>query len=343
MSFLPFLVSLLMLFSADIPVNEITPPTRQLEGPGAATYVHEAVCPYDFAEAEDGYWLFEPDQPRPKEAPVVVFMHGYGAYNPMVYGGWIRHLVRKGNTVIYPRYQENLFSPRPEVFAANAAVAIRNALKKLKEADFVDAADRPLIMVGHSYGGTITAQLAVEFEKYAIPQPKGIFLCAPGTGPLLGGRLESYEAMPADTKMLIMVSHNDHIVGDEFAKLVFETAKNTPERNLLRHYTDDHGEPAIETYHNGPYALDYSLDMGLYNLTTWRAKKVSKLDAADWYGYWKLLDGLMNCTWAGTDCAYAFGDTPQQKNLGQWSDGTPVRPLKVTLPTSPSVASSEED
>ncbi|MEZ4892408.1 MAG: hypothetical protein R2778_05270 [Saprospiraceae bacterium] len=61
------------------------------------------------ATTADGYWLFEPADPKPDSAEVVVFLHGYGAYNPMAYGKWIKHLVAKGNIVIYPRYQKICF------------------------------------------------------------------------------------------------------------------------------------------------------------------------------------------------------------------------------------------
>jgi hypothetical protein len=30
------------------------------------------------------------------------------------------------------------------------------------------------------------------------------------------------------------------------------------------------------------------------------------------------------------DCQYALGNTPQQTDMGHWSDGTPVRKLEVT-------------
>ena len=105
------------------------PPT----GPGGAEYTHQSVAFFDGAKYADGYWLFEPADPRPDSAEVVVFMHGYGAYNPMAYGKWIKHLVAKGNIVIYPRYQRNLIMPRPNAFPRYAARGIRDALAALEK------------------------------------------------------------------------------------------------------------------------------------------------------------------------------------------------------------------
>ena len=54
------------------------------------------------------------------------------------------------------------------------------------------------------------------------------------------------------------------------------------------------------------------------------------LDAFDWYGTWKFLDALMSCSFAGKDCVYATGNTPQQRFMGKWSDGVPVTAAQVT-------------
>ena len=96
-------------------------------------YHHQSVDFQDFAQKADGYWLFEPAAPKPDSAHVIVFVHGYGGYNPMIYGKWIQHLVRQGNIVIYPRYQKNLHSPRPRKFSTNVSQAIRDALIELEK------------------------------------------------------------------------------------------------------------------------------------------------------------------------------------------------------------------
>ena len=54
------------------------------------------------------------------------------------------------------------------------------------------------------------------------------------------------------------------------------------------------------------------------------------LDALDWYGTWKLLDAMMACSFDGAWCEYAFGNTPEQRFMGVWSDSVPVLELTVT-------------
>jgi hypothetical protein len=49
----------------------------------------------------------------------------------------------------------------------------------------------------------------------------------------------------------------------------------------------------------------------------------------DYYGYWKFFDGLTNAAFYGRNRVYALGDTPQQRFMGLWSDGIPVKEPRV--------------
>jgi len=55
-------------------------------------------------------------------------------------------------------------------------------------------------------------------------------------------------------------------------------------------------------------------------------------DALDYYGYWKLLDGLLDAAFLGRNREYALGGTVQQRFMGVASDGVPVVPLEVAAP-----------
>ncbi len=311
----------------------IVQPGQPTEGPGGSEYLHQAVRFQDYAAKPDGYWLFEPASPTPDSADVVVFLHGYGGYNPMIYGQWIKHLVRKGHIVIFPRYQKNLVFPRPPRFARNCAKAIRDALAELEREEHVKPKLDALVLAGHSYGGIIGAKLGVQFEKFDIPKPKGLLLCAPGTGPLTGGRLRSYKKLPSDTKLLIVVSKNDEVVGEKMAKRIFRTASKTPDRNLLYLYKDKHGLPAIKASHNQSYSLAMEFDSGIRNFTAKRALRVAKVDAVDYGVYWKLLDAMVACIRDGQYCEIATGGGYLQTGIGKWSDGAMIQPLRVVLPT----------
>ena len=130
------------LFSFFSQLGPAEPPTQPETGPGGSEYVCDSVWFQDFSKKQDGYWLFEPMEPKPDSANLIVFVHGYGGYNPMIYGQWIRHLVRKGNIVVYPRYQKNILRPRPKKFSRNVSRAIRDALAEMKNDGHVKPSPR---------------------------------------------------------------------------------------------------------------------------------------------------------------------------------------------------------
>jgi pimeloyl-ACP methyl ester carboxylesterase len=329
----------LMLFCIDIPFTKAQKPSspgHQLTGLGGQEYVSQSVIFSEFAEKPDGYYLFEPASPRPDSAHVIVFLHGYGAYNPMIFGKWIAHLVKKGNIVIYPRYQKSLFSPKPEQFAANCAKGIQDAIALLQDGNHVKPILNHVIYIGHSYGGTVCADFAVNHAKYQVPKPTAMLLCQPGTAKFKGGRLKNYSKADKDLLLTIIVTENDGTTGDEFGKLVYQTATNTPKRTFLRVFRDNHGFPALTATHLEPYSLLMDFDTKVNNFTSKRAIHQSKFDAYDYNLHWRIADAMMDCTRQAKNCNYCTGNTPEISDLGNWSDGVPVKKPQVIVPNTQS-------
>ena len=73
---------------------------------------------YLIGKAARSYWLFLPPARSTKPAPVVFFMHGWMAIDPVFYGGWINHLLGKGYIVVYPTFQTSK-SDTPESMRQN--------------------------------------------------------------------------------------------------------------------------------------------------------------------------------------------------------------------------------
>jgi len=106
------LVFLLVLLSLTIVSSQnVTPPSQPQTGPGGMQSAHAGVTKNRYGSGGQEYWIFEPDSPKPRSAPVIVFLHGWGGMNPLYYGAWLDHLVKRGNIVIYPRYQSSLLTP----------------------------------------------------------------------------------------------------------------------------------------------------------------------------------------------------------------------------------------
>ena len=151
--------------------------------PEKSTSPHQSFKRYEIGEGPRSYWIFEPDEPKPEgRAPVVVFLHGWFAVNPGFYGGWIDHLVRDGKIVIFPRYQNDVFTP-PQELLPNALAAIRDALGVLANGEkHVHADLSRFTLIGHSAGGNLAAQIAaVAADPHSgLPFPKALIIAMPG-------------------------------------------------------------------------------------------------------------------------------------------------------------------
>jgi pimeloyl-ACP methyl ester carboxylesterase len=236
----------------------------------------------DAAQTAGGYWIFEPSHPRPDTAPVVFFLHGFGCFNPMIYGEWIRHLARKGNVVIMPRYQDDLCKPSSTDFMEKAALGIRRALADLEaRSDIALQLDRPLF-IGHSYGGVVSANLAYFHESLGIPKPAAMLLCQPGVNVFRGGRIRAYKPFSEGTKTVVVISRFDHLAGRKIGKKIFGANAHQPHSALI----------SIGPGHRACHAADPALDNDVRTFSARYALFRVTTDATDYNVFWKLADAL---------------------------------------------------
>jgi pimeloyl-ACP methyl ester carboxylesterase len=294
---------------------------------------------YDFAQSEDGFYLFLPVDTGCIEQQIIVFVHGYGAINPMVYGKWIRHLVRAGHPVIYPRYQESIFSPASVQFVPNTVVGIHSALLELEKRGIGSSGG--LGVIGHSYGAVISANLASSWKENQLPRINPVLLCQPGTGPFSGGILEDYKGIPPSTALAIIINADDWTVGESFGRKIFAQSPQIPSRILFRQTADSHLDESITASHYETYTIDTLFDTGMRNFTINRAMKVSKLDRVDTEGYWPLFDSMLKITADNTIEPGILNNLENMRDLGTWLDGTRVKPMEVTLSESMEVIYKE--
>jgi acetyl esterase/lipase len=331
MRVLTLLALLLMAaaFAEDAPewpernVEALPPASQPAEGPGGAEYVHATVVVTERGEGSGRYWIFTPAEPALESAPVVAFIHGFGALTPDSYVEWLRHICRRGNIVIYPQYQEHALEP-PANYAPNSAQAVREALQFLEEdEDRVQPLREKFALVGHSAGGVTAANMAADWEELKLPQPRAVMPVQPGRAFSFNAQaqanglipLSKFENIPAGCLLLSVFSDSDHTVGAWCARTIFLQATSVkPEnKNLVMLRSCDYGRaPAVATH-------------------TTAAAPEGGASFWDWYGYWKLFDGLSDAAFHGRNREYALGDTPQQRHMGKYSDGRPFTELKVWL------------
>lgn len=343
----------LVIFSLTIfPAQQrATPPAQPATGPGGQQYVHTRVTKNRYGAGNGEYWIFEPDTPKPATAPVVVFLHGWGGMNPLYYGAWLDHLVKRGNIVIYPRYQATLLTPIKE-FLPSTIDAIQDALKRLQtERGHIKPDLNKFAVVGHSVGGLLAANVAALASESSLPQVRAVMSVEPGiTEAPINIPLADLKKIPAPTLLLAVAGDQDTLVRDTDAKRVYYESIKVPAENkdFIMMVTDTHGAPSLQASHRAPTAMDRSYDNGEgvgggpanpervgNSRQNGRASQDRRLDtmmvnALDYYGTWKLFDALCDAAFYGRNREYALGNTPKQRFMGVWSDGVPVKELKVT-------------
>lgn len=300
--------------SISLGLDDPAPPDQPTTGPGSSDYSHYGVRETRYEWGARQYWIFEPFSPTPESAPLIVFNHGWGARQPISYMAWIDHLVKRGNIVIYPQYQRGLFFGYKD-FNTNAINAVKDAIKILESGSHVYPELDKFAIVGHSLGGGITANMAAQAEDEGLPVPKAIMPVQPA---IAYSEKADFSKISAETLMLVIVGEDDAVAGNRSAKIIFRNSTQIPfsQKDFVIQVTDTYGHPDLVADHFAPVCLPQ-----LFSDT---------VDAMDYFSTWKLFDALTDYAFYGINEEYCLGNTPEQRYMGMWSDGTFVNELVVT-------------
>jgi dienelactone hydrolase len=286
----------------------VAPPAQPTQGPGGSQRRHAGMRTTQVGGSPGSVTIFEPDKPQPASAPVVVFTQGVG---PDEYQGWIDHLVGRGSIVVFQNQPFDTVEVTERRMGPLAG--LRAAVGALARPGHVRPRWDHLVLVGHSVGGNMAAQLAADTGTKRLPRPKAVFAVQP--------RLEDQASMrvlrgiPRSSLVLVLASDRDDRVGQEGPEALWAALDHLPaaRKDYVLVRSDEHGTPTLVADHFLP------LSGSGY-----------PADALDFYGPWKLLDGLQDCAIARQECRVALGGTAEQRFMGRWSDGVPVTPLQVT-------------
>lgn len=305
--------------------GDVAAPTQPASGPGGADYAHAAVAVQHWGESSDECWVFTPDSPRPKDAPVVVFLHGWGGTAPAIYGAWIRHLVRKGNVVVFPRYQEGMMT-LPRESEEHGFAAVKKAMAKLAEGP-VTPRPEGVVAIGHSMGGFLAANLAAVGSDPGLPPVRALLCVEPGNKPEKLPVLPRYRydfehasRVPADLLAVCLAGDRDTVVGEAGARDIYAKLAHLPRehRDLLLVPSDD--TTGLVANHFAPCSFDPRI-AGAEEESA-RGRQHGLVKALDWYAWWKLADGLIDAVYRGRNRDYALGGGDHQLSMGTRSDGT---------------------
>jgi predicted alpha/beta-hydrolase family hydrolase len=208
----------LLLALAGCGGNESEPSKAASEGP--------------IGKGASGVWLY---QPAGKPKDVVVYFHGQGGpkeATPANHLPWIKHLVKRGSIVVYPRY-EIAYEADPMQFIVNG---VRAATKR------VDVADLPVLAIGYSRGGAIAVEYGAVAGEEGLPVPDWIMSVFPAP---YGNQKQVIDlsALRHFTELLILVGDQDQIVGTAGAAYLGQRlqAGGFPGENIQVDQVQSHG------------------------------------------------------------------------------------------------------
>lgn len=319
----------------------IEAPAQPAQGPGGREYVHAAVRMSSYLDGGERYWLFEPMQPQPAQAPLVVFVHGFGQMNPKAYGAWIEHLVRRGAVVMYPKYQAD-FTTDAKQFVPNTITALQHARNVLQQPGRVRTDMSRWALIGHSAGGIISASVAAVAQENQLPPPRALLAVQPGRSSLFP--LADQSKVVASTLVVALVGDMDRIVRDDDARRIIGQTTQVPAQNkrLILQVSDSHGRPPMWASHIAPiaFARDYDIQRidhfaadgslrqaGNPQALTLHAPWEHKPDSTDYWVFWRIADRLLELAFSPRPADLTTLD--EMLTLPAWSDGQPIRPMRM--------------
>ncbi len=346
------------------PALAATPPAQPKSGPGGADYSATDVVKRVVGTASAATYVFHgagaPATPR----PVVVFMHAWGAVNPQIYGGWIEHLARKGNLVLFPKYQE-VNRIRPADATEFAAKLVKDAFTALASDEQAKPDPGKVAVLGHLAGAAVAVNLAALAKEHDLPVPKLIFAIMPGgIASEPNGRgvvLADLAKIDAGTMLVTLIGDREAAPSDRAARRILrETTSIPPDRKLfVRALSDSHGFPSLSATLSSPGAVKAAYDAAALKIPPdpprdpkaprerwrWTADmalsgeqtvlvnqlNIATTDSLDYFAYWKTFDMAFAAALAGKT-GESLRDDDKFTDMGRWSDGWPVKRLYAETP-----------
>ncbi len=322
-----FFVVLSLAVTAVLSGQTPTAPPQPATGPGGSDYPFGSYSRTTklldpLLGGSNGFYIYQPENPEPVTAPVALFIHGYDGNTTKPYEVWMEHVAQMGYLVIWVEYDTN--TP-PSQFASTVLSAYQSALKHVTRKDrkyvqpATDANGNVIsVLFGHSAGAFLAfpvAQLAAEPGSGVAPF-KAIVAIEPGKGAI--PPITNVSAIPSSTQLVMATGDEDGTAGICTAAKIWGQLTQIPasNRDFLLAVTDTYGVPQQLGNHWFP-------------LTSHEVHDTAAVDNRDYNITWKLTVGDFNCATSGTDCSYGLGHGDfDQINMGLWSDGTVVNPLR---------------
>jgi hypothetical protein len=196
-------------------------------------------------------------------------------------------------------------------------------------------------------GAAIALDLALDPGRYGLPPARALVLAAPGDahhvarGPAGASIVGPIERLPASLPVALMTGAADTSIGLPSARaLAARLCGRAAEHRVLFVFpSDSHDGRVIKAGHGSPGAPDTRYDFpdshgAVPERIGARAgfEPSASLNTLDFYGYWKVVDGVFDWVATGRYPEEVFGGGEDARFLGLWPDGTPYSPARIEDP-----------
>lgn len=241
--------------------------------------------------------------------PVIFFAPGFNNNDPAEYRELINHIISRGFALVYAPFQIisgdiTLHEKRYDTIWAGFEEAVKRfgASFDLTRVGFA----------GHSYGA---AALPAMMQRGVVELgwgKNGAFIYAMAPWYYYQFNIKQFVEWPQQVKLMVQVYDNDGVCDHRMGKEIYDRA-NLPasEKEFVMLRSEERLGYKLDAEHGTP-------SMG------------SDVNALDYYGVYRLFDALADYALNGSETAkrIALGNgSPEQRFMGRWPDGQPVREM----------------
>jgi len=259
-------------------------------------------------ESKNGkVFIYLPKTSNLNSQGIILFFHGLALskFDQAPQEKIIFNLVKKGYIVIFPNYQENIFSP---FFSKNLILKAKElsleGISKVKEIapenDF-----SKFSILGISLGGAV----ATNFFSFGLPQPKALILITPAQSfPLVppkiyGTPFSNPKEIPKDIFLVGILAEKDRISPLNKVKKYFLSISSN-EKYLFKIPSDNYGNPPLISNH---------------------FKIFDDSNPLCRFGALEIIEKTLDCTFYKKNCD--FFKFEKSFSIGKWSDGREINKI----------------
>jgi dienelactone hydrolase len=253
-------------------------------------------------------------------APVIFFCHKYGIAEPEEYSSLIRHLVSRGNVVVFAPTRRITFT-RNQIYKYKIFFeGYTEAVKRFGQ--FIDTTR--IGFLGHGFGGGAVPSLMHRALTECHWGSAGAFMYVMAPWYTYNIDPRDFQDFPGDVKVAVQTFDDDNLNDPRIGQDIYNSiAVPASEKTFLIVYGDHRGNCALHANDNVPQSS---------------GSFFGEDDALDYYGVYRVVDALAAYSFqkdtVARDVIFSRGKA-QECFMGLWPDSVPLRRMIAVRDPAP--------